>query len=109
MCRTVKRKPRVRQRKDEGRYVSKIGYSRLELIANVEGLFRIDSGPLAGSEVDFRSRFLNPFLRTYQDRVKEWEYLESIERLDCAGKAPRRPPLAYRSHDQSMKGTDNDG
>lgn len=42
--------------------------------------------PFAGPEVDFRGRFLNPFLPTDQDRIKGREYVESIECLDCAAK-----------------------
>ena len=90
----------------------KTGYSRLEFIANVESFCWIDLCLFAGSEVDCRSWFLDPFLRTYQDGIEEREYLEGIERLDCAEKSTagrRRPPLAYRSHDQSMKGPDNNG
>lgn len=65
-----------------------MGDSRLEFITNVERLCWIDLCLFAGPEVDGRSRFLDPFLPTDQDRVKEREYLESIECLDCAAKSP---------------------
>ena len=72
-----------------------MGYSRLEFIAYVERLCRIDSCPLAGPKVDCRSRFLNPFLRTYQDGIEQWEYLESIERLDCAAKSTTETLVSF--------------
>ena len=84
-----------RQRTDEGRLIAKMGYSRLELIANVEGFGRIDLCPFAGPEVDCRSRFLDPFLGTYQDRIKEREYFESIKRLDCAAKSTAETSVSF--------------
>ena len=62
-------------------------YSRLEFIADVERFCWIDLCLFAGTEVDIRSWFLDPFLSTYQDWIKEREYVESIERLDCAAKS----------------------
>jgi len=57
----------------------------LEFITNVKCLRWIDLCLFAGPEVDGRSRFLDPFLPTDQDRVEEREYLESIECLEHPG------------------------
>ena len=43
--------------------------------------------PFAGPEVNLRSRLLNPFLSTDQDRVEEREYLKGIKCLDCGMKS----------------------
>ena len=44
----------------------------------------IDSCPLAGPEVNFRSGFLDPFLAADEDWTEHWEDLEGVECLDCA-------------------------
>ena len=58
--------------------------SRSHLIANMNRLRGIDSCPLAGPEVNFRSGFLDPFLAADEDWIKHWEDLEGVECLDCA-------------------------
>ena len=52
----------------------------------MERFRRIDLCLFTGAEVNIRSRFLDPFLFTYQDWIEEREHLESIKRLDCARK-----------------------
>jgi hypothetical protein len=58
--------------------------SRMHLIANMNRLRRVDSCPLAGPEVNFRSGFFDPLLSADEDWIKHWEDLEGVECLDCA-------------------------
>ena len=81
----------------------------------------IDSCPLAGPEVNFRSGFLDPFLAADEDWIKHWEDLEGVECLDCAqggaereitefkGKGEDPGQCRCRSHDQCRKDPDDNG
>jgi len=84
----------------------------LEFIADVEGVCRIHLRPFAGPEVNFRSRFLDPFLSADQDRVKEREYLKGIQCLDCAAKGKAIAEISISSllpQFESMKDPDKNG
>lgn len=59
----------------------------MEFIADVEGVCWIHLRPLAGPEVNCRSRFLDPFLSADQDRAEELEDMKCVQCLNCAVKA----------------------
>ena len=94
--------------------------SRSHLITNMNRLRGIDSCPLAGPEVNFRSGFLDPFLAADENWIKHWEDLEGVECLDCAQggavrdhriqrEGGRSRSAASRSHDQCRKDPDDNG
>ena len=55
-----------RRKKEKGN----LGYSRLEFIPNMERLSWLYLRPGTSPEVNFRSRFLNPFLATDENGIK---------------------------------------
>lgn len=82
----MKKGRRLEYEKYEPRRIRRVD-SRFKFIANMKCLRRIDSCPLARPEENLRSGFLDPFFSANKDRVQAREYLESLERLNCAAKS----------------------